>query len=64
MLPRERADKILEEIRGVRSLSGVSDKAVTFLEGLSKNNWTILSGPQERWLRDIEKTVFRSVDDD
>lgn len=59
----ERAKKILDEIRGVRSLSGVDERSVSFLQGLVARGVSVASQKQGRWLGDIERKVFPETED-
>lgn len=54
----ERAQKILDEIRGVRSLSGIDERSVQFLRGLVERGVAVASFKQKKWLDDLERKVF------
>lgn len=54
----ERAQKILDEVKGVRCLSGVNEKAIQFLRDMVARKQRTTSPKQEKWLADIERQVF------
>lgn len=63
MTVAERIQRILDECRGVKSLSGLSSRDETFLSDIRARGMTQLSPAQEKWVADIEQRVFGEDDD-
>lgn len=55
---KERAQKILDEIEGVKGQSGVDYRSEGFLRDCVRRDFKTLSEKQEKWLKDLETTVF------
>lgn len=60
--PGERAEKIIEEVKGVTAQYGVSGNDMIFLQTI--RHCRILSEKQAKWLADIESRVWPDTDDD
>lgn len=58
LAPHARAQKLIDEVRGVRAEYGIDSASWKFLNDLVERGQRFLSEKQRKWLEDLEHRVF------